>query len=290
MKHLRCVTVPIHSPFRILAMPSSKSKPVIPAVIALLTLMFSATALGSPIDDKHAALGGDKGVLGAATAPEGDCADHSGRYREFKNGVIYWHPSVGAFYVRSEIVTQWNATRREQGALGYPIADEQDLAISKEKEATHIRLARFQHGAIYWILEPNVKQKRTDYKQINYLDGDRVSIHADGCVQTGGVGDTWKRYVDPRGPNSGHLYHGLWIPPDKDDLVRLQGSVDQEWLYKDFKDDSITRATHLVLGYEDDGYGDNGYYAHDDGTGDQCKGVGSAQVWLTILSDRPRPN
>jgi hypothetical protein len=38
----------------------------------------------------------------------------------------------------------------------------------------------------------------------------------------------------------------------------------------------------LVLGYEDDGYSDNGYYAHDDGTGNQCKGVGNAFVSLTI--------
>jgi hypothetical protein len=28
------------------------------------------------------------------------------------------------------------------------------------------------------------------------------------------------------------------------------------------------------LVYQDNGYGDNGYYAHDNGTGDQCKNVG----------------
>ena len=38
----------------------------------------------------------------------------------------------------------------------------------------------------------------------------------------------------------------------------------------------------LVLGYEDDGYSDNGYYAHDDGTGGQCKNVGNAWVNLTF--------
>jgi hypothetical protein len=42
------------------------------------------------------------------------------------------------------------------------------------------------------------------------------------------------------------------------------------------------------LGYEDDGYSDNGYYAHDDGTGDQCKITasndgGPAHVTITIF-------
>ena len=41
----------------------------------------------------------------------------------------------------------------------------------------------------------------------------------------------------------------------------------------------------LLLGYEDDGYGDNGYYAHDDGTENQCKNVGNA--WVTVRIERP---
>ena len=39
----------------------------------------------------------------------------------------------------------------------------------------------------------------------------------------------------------------------------------------------------LWLVYQDDGYGDNGYYAHDNGTGDQCKNVGTAWVSLTVV-------
>jgi hypothetical protein len=38
----------------------------------------------------------------------------------------------------------------------------------------------------------------------------------------------------------------------------------------------------LVLGYQDDGYSDNGYWGHDNGTGDQCKNVGNAWVHLVI--------
>jgi hypothetical protein len=39
---------------------------------------------------------------------------------------------------------------------------------------------------------------------------------------------------------------------------------------------------YLRLGYEDDGYGDNSYSAHDDGTQDQCKGPGGGAAWIEI--------
>ena len=48
-----------------------------------------------------------------------------------------------------------------------------------------------------------------------------------------------------------------------------------------------TAQLFLRLGYEDDGYGDNGYYSHDDGTQDQCKNVGNASVSLTIVHGPP---
>src|SRR5205823_4332911 len=63
------------------------------------------------------------------------------------------------------------------------------------------------------IDQPNVKARFTEYHEVRFLPGDTVSVQAGGCVQTGGVGRTWKRYVDPSGPNSDRLYHGLiWLP------------------------------------------------------------------------------
>src|SRR6478672_10318005 len=47
------------------------------------------------------------------------------------------------------------------------------------------------------------------YYQILMAPGDIILVSAGGCVQTGGHGKTWKRYVDPQGPNSDRLYHGL---------------------------------------------------------------------------------
>src|SRR4051812_12471551 len=47
------------------------------------------------------------------------------------------------------------------------------------------------------------------YDQILIAPGDILLVSAGGCVQTGGHGKTWKRYVNPQGPNSDRFYHGL---------------------------------------------------------------------------------
>jgi hypothetical protein len=59
------------------------------------------------------------------------------------------------------------------------------------------------------INQPVVTQHETEYRRVVFAAGDIVEVTADGCVQTGGFGDTWKRYVNPSGPNSAHLYHGM---------------------------------------------------------------------------------
>src|SRR4051794_23874598 len=63
------------------------------------------------------------------------------------------------------------------------------------------------------IDEPIVNQRLTEYRDITFQPGDVVTVNAGGCVQTGGHGKTWKRYVNPSGDNADRLYHGLiWIP------------------------------------------------------------------------------
>jgi hypothetical protein len=125
-----------------------------------------------------------------------------------------------------------------------------------------------------FVIEPEVRQKSTAYPQIQFEAGNRVFIEAGGCVQTGGHGKTWKRYVDPASDSD--LYHGLIGLPDGFVDRRLQGLVGTQVI--------ILEAGPLVLGYEDNNYGDNGYYARnsDNGTGNQCLGLGNAWVRLSI--------
>jgi len=127
------------------------------------------------------------------------------------------------------------------------------------------------------VIEPNVKQFSTTYPQIQLYARQHVTIQAGGCVQTGGRGKTWKRYVNPVGGFG--LYKGyIDIPYTTFGPLPLWQVLNAEF--------TVTRDTPLILDYDDDNYGDNGYWgrAGDDGTGDQCRGLGNAWVRLTITN------
>jgi len=152
---------------------------------------------------------------------------------------------------------------------------------------------------IYFIRLPLVTARFTR-SGITLLEGDRVSIRACGCVQTGGEGDTWKRYVNPSGPDSDKLYHGavatdnfIIIPPAGNPApccrssptipgtLRISDMIDAQNRGFQFQ---IRKQTTLTLAYEDGvkDYGDNGYEGHDDGTEQQCRGVGGAALEITV--------
>src|SRR5712691_8770113 len=143
------------------------------------------------------------------------------------------------------------------------------------------------NGETWRIDEPNVRQHITPYPNIRFQPGDRVTITAGGCVQTGGAGQTWKRYVDPRGPNADRLYHGLiQIPGVTQGLVRIASVLGRPFT---IPSNLPPVELYLRLGYEDDNYDDNGYWGHDDGTGNQCRGVGPAFVVVEIQHGAPPP-
>lgn len=143
---------------------------------------------------------------------------------------------------------------------------------------------------VWRILRPNVSERDTVYNAISFVAGDTIRINAGGCVQTGGHGNTWKRYVDPSGPDSDRYYHGLiWIPGvTEGGPQKIAGVLGQTFTVPPNLPPS---ATKLHLGYEDeseDGYEDNGYYAHDNGTDNQCKNVGDAFVEVNIRRGVPQ--
>ena len=114
----------------------------------------------------------------------------------------------------------------------------------------------------------------TYQSQVQFAPGDVVSVQADGCVQTGGHGNTWKRYVNPSGDETDTKYHGLMqIPtafPAGSGLIRISNFIGKLQLVRG--DPNVPASQlFLTLGYEDSDYGDNGYDNHDDGTDDQCK-------------------
>jgi hypothetical protein len=137
-------------------------------------------------------------------------------------------------------------------------------------------------GREAWHIEyPSVDRRSTDYPAITVNAGDLVTLSASGCVQTGGSGPTWKRYVDP--DDGGHLdsqYYGTVKIPG------VTGDGDPQTI-KHWIGPTIIApiAGHLALGYVDDGgIGDNGYYSHDNGTNNQC--VGLTKVVVDVVIDR----
>jgi hypothetical protein len=146
-------------------------------------------------------------------------------------------------------------------------------------------------AASYIIYAPLVSEVVTVLTSLELplAQGDRVIVYACGCVQTGGSGATWKSYVHPLGNNAGHLYSGT--------IQFLTGSINADFLshptgMQKIADFINTQGngfivpnnnTVLSLGYLDDNHSGNGYYRHDNGNDDQCKGVGPAALEVAVF-------
>jgi hypothetical protein len=141
---------------------------------------------------------------------------------------------------------------------------------------------------VWRIDQPIVNdQNPFGYNFVKFKPGDMVSISAGGCVQTGGSGSTWKSYTTPTGDNADHYYSGMISIPGVIGSIQKIGGVlaPKEWIVPRDLPPTVLPELHLIIGYQDDNYSDNGYYAHDDGNNDQCKNVGPAWIQVAIVSD-----
>lgn len=101
------------------------------------------------------------------------CADGVGRYADFANGSIYWHPDTGSLPVPANVYETWAAQQWEQGELGYPtryhvVCEDQGEPVGDVQE--------FQGGTIA-----------------------RQYGHA-GHIAHGVIGGRWRAEGDVRGP------------------------------------------------------------------------------------------
>jgi hypothetical protein len=137
---------------------------------------------------------------------------------------------------------------------------------------------------VWTISRPNVRQSETTYDNIRFRQGDLVHVMAGGCVQTGGSGFTWKRYVNPmdRVRGDDDRYFGLVQVPGVFAKGRIREAMRSSPLAV-LQDPGADAA--LRLGYSDDGYGDNGYWGPDWGWFEQCRDMGDAFVVIAIQHD-----
>jgi len=137
---------------------------------------------------------------------------------------------------------------------------------------------------VWAIRHPDVTRPDAAYPSITFRRGDLVSIAAGGCVQTGGLGLTWKRYVRPmaRDRSNDDMYFGSVSIPGVLSSSPLQDVVRQAPI-------AVTidpgPGAMLHLQYNDDNYHDNGYWGADDGWWEQCRYMEPAWAVVVIQHD-----
>ncbi|MBV6699409.1 hypothetical protein KV557_20155 [Kitasatospora aureofaciens] len=93
---------------------------------------------------KYDSMGGLNSVLGAPIRGERDAV--GGRFQQFQNGIILWHPDA-AYAVYGDILTRFWATDAER-AWGFPTMDEADGAAAPD--GTRGRYQFFERALFLW--------------------------------------------------------------------------------------------------------------------------------------------
>lgn len=99
------------------------------------------------IGEKYYAIGGVRSVLGVPKLAE-MAAQLGGRFQEFNNGIILWHPDTGAFAIHGAILQRFWATGSET-RWGFALMDELNAAKSPTT-GQQGRYQYFQNGLFLW--------------------------------------------------------------------------------------------------------------------------------------------
>ncbi|NMN00831.1 Glycosyl hydrolase family 25 [Bifidobacterium sp. DSM 109958] len=98
-------------------------------------------AVKGGIRDEYESLNGANGPLGLPTSEEG--ALNGGASQSFQGGQIHWSLATGVSrFTRGAIQSYWASTGWENGWLGYPITDEEEVQGGVKQS--------FQNGSVFW--------------------------------------------------------------------------------------------------------------------------------------------
>jgi hypothetical protein len=196
-----------------------------------------------------------------------------------------------AFCFFVSLVAVFPAQANADGAstsCGVNSASNGDACTITSTDPTHLR-----------IDQPFVAGPSYEYHSIVFQPGDEITLTAGGCVQTGGIGSTWKRFVNPTGSNSGFpagLYWG-WVtipgaffadnplqPVTHVPFVEFASGLKHSFIIPKLgQATDIAQPMDLIIGYTDDNYGDNSYSNHDDGNNNQCAlASDGGPAWVTV--------
>lgn len=108
-------------------------------------IYWSPASLGTvsgAIRDRYNQLGAETGPLGYPNSDENSVTRYNGRYTDFLNGTITWSGQTGTRVLYGAVRDKWAQLGREDGRLGYPIADEQAVG--------HVHYADFENKSSIW--------------------------------------------------------------------------------------------------------------------------------------------
>ncbi|WP_308126327.1 LGFP repeat-containing protein [Rhodococcoides corynebacterioides] len=133
-----------------------------------------------PLRDKYNSVGGltpGSSLLGYLTEDHiRTLPDGQGQMARFQNGVIYYHPTYGAWVVRGGILNHWEFIGFEGGTLGYPASDEYvENGAIKQLFENHL----LEFGALE--PDPSTPQARADFgNPIEFYAGDEKVLRGVG--------------------------------------------------------------------------------------------------------------
>ena len=138
---------------------SVRSTGLAAAAVAVAALFLASTAgtaqarpignfdVGGAIENEYDRAGGFD-TFGNPISPETD-AGAGGRFQVFeRNNSIYWSVGTDAHAVGGMIRDAWGGLGWENGALGYPVTDEQPAGRDNQG-----RYNQFNGGSVYWSAE-----------------------------------------------------------------------------------------------------------------------------------------
>jgi hypothetical protein len=96
----------------------------------------------TPIALKYQDMGQSGSILGPPDGPEGD-AVRGGRFRRYRNGVIFWRSNLGANALHGVMASTHRDTGGAAGPLGYPTMDVRGVGDGRGLHA------RFERGSLY---------------------------------------------------------------------------------------------------------------------------------------------
>lgn len=158
------------------------------------------------IGDKWHALGGAGGALGLPVRAE-DNSKLGGRFTQFQNGMIIWHPNAPAFAVYGEILKAYWATGSEE-KWGFPIGDEG--AGQKVTEGAGLntagRFQKFEKALFLWSPNTGAQIVRGEIRKYFEANGFEAKLGyptSDEIAENGGFKQEFQNGVIHWTPTAG---------------------------------------------------------------------------------------